>query len=151
MIVLDTSVLSAFTILDKLPLIKDLFGEVIIPYGVFEEYTKRWSSEKVTDWINIETIEEENIMVSPFLGLGESQAIILAQSHDCILALDDEKARDTARNMGVTLIGSIGILRLAYEMCLIDSKTALRGLVEKLEEDLYIEKWLHDWALEAEK
>jgi len=151
LIVLDNSVLSAYTRLDRLHLIKDLFGEVIIPYGVFEEYTKRWSSEKLTAWITVENIEEETASVSPFLGLGESQAIMLAQSHDCILALDDEKARDTARNMGVTLIGSIGILRLAYETCLIDSKTTLRELVEKLEEDLYIEKWLHEWALKAEK
>jgi len=53
--------------------------------------------------------------------------------------------------MNLTMIGSIGILRLAYEACHIDNKNTLKVLLKKLEEDLYIEEWLNNWALKAEK
>ena len=102
MIVLDNSVLSAFTRLDNLDLIRELFNEAIVPEGVHEEYAKGWGGEALPNWVSVkklgegETIDAESLS----LGVGESQAIILALLRDCPLGLDDENARETAKKKG---------------------------------------------------
>lgn len=153
MIVLDNSVLSAFTRLDNLDLIRELFNEAIIPEGVHEEYAKGWGRKALPNWVSVEKLGEGEIIdaESLSLGVGESQAIILALRQGCPLGLDDENARGTAKNKGATIIGSIGILRLAYELCPIETKDQLKALLEKLTEDLYIENWLLRWAMESHK
>lgn len=51
--------------------------------------------------------------------IGESQSIILASRYKCILGIDDRVSRDIAKKQGLDVIGSRGILRLAYESGLI--------------------------------
>ena len=138
---------------NHLHLIKELFNDVIIPEGVHEEHVKGWGKKALPNWISVENLGEEEIQnaKSLNLGVGEAQAIILALRHGCPLGLDDENARETAKKKGATIIGSIGILRLAYESCLIETKDQLKNLLGKLAEDLYIENWLLEWALESKK
>jgi len=78
MIILDNSVLSAYTRIERLHLIKELFEEAIIPKAVYEEYQKRWP-QKLPTWIKVEKVETLTSL-SPFLGKGESQAITLAKN-----------------------------------------------------------------------
>jgi len=51
------------------------------------------------------------------LGRGEAESIVLAQRLGYLLAVDGEKARSLAKDKGIPVIGSVGILRLAYEYC----------------------------------
>lgn len=153
MIVLDNSVLSAFTRLNNLHLIREIFRNVAIPIGVYEEYIKGWDPKALPSWIIIENLGEEDRKTAESLnlGIGEAHAIVLASHQDCFLGLDDENARETAKKKGIDIIGSIGILRIAYESCLIETKDQLKNLLGKLAEDLYLENWLLEWALKAEK
>ncbi len=153
MIILDNSVLSAFKRLNALHLIKELFKEIVIPAKVYEEFMRRWSPAEFPAWLRVETLNYKLIeeVEKTKLGIGEAQAVVLAKHRNCLLALDDERAREEAVNRGVTLIGSSGILRLAYECCPIRTKKRLRKLLHKLAEDLYLESWLIEWVLEARK
>jgi len=40
---------------------------------------------------------------------------------------------------------------LAYEYCPIETRQELEELLIRLSEDLYLEEWLIEWALSAEK
>lgn len=94
MIVLDNSVLSAFTRLNNLHLIREIFSNVAIPIGVYEEYIKGWDPKALPSWITIENLGEEDRKTAEFLnlGIGEAYAIVLAAHQDCFLGLDDENA-----------------------------------------------------------
>jgi hypothetical protein len=152
LIILDNNVLSAYTRLNQLDLITKLFKETVIPLGVYEEYIKGNNTEPLPDWIIIKNMDENelNEAKSVNLGTGEAQSIVLAAHRNCILGLDDEKARETARNRNITIIGSIGILRLAYESGYIETFGLYKDLLRRLSEDLYLEDWLIAWALEAD-
>ncbi|KPV65320.1 MAG: hypothetical protein AOA65_0265 [Candidatus Bathyarchaeota archaeon BA1] len=153
MIILDNSVLSAFKRLNALNLINELFKNVVVPAKVYQEFLKRWSQAEFPTWLKIETlsIELTNEAKKLKLGTGEAQAIILAKHKNYLLAVDDEKARQEASKKGINLIGSAGILRIAYEYCPIKTKEQLKKLLDKLTEDLYLENWLIKWVLEAKK
>ncbi len=153
MIILNNSVLSAFKRLNALHLVDELFEDVAVPAKVYEEFVRKWSPAEFPTWLRVETLshelEEEADKLK--LGMGEAQAIVLAEHKDCLLALDDEKAREEAIKREVDLIGSAGILRIAYEHCPIKTKEELKKLVNEVAKDLHLESWLIKWVLEAEK
>jgi len=153
LIILDNSVLSAFKRLNELRLIKELFKDVATPTGVYEEFVRGWSPEDFPKWITVETLSDRAVEEAEKidLGRGEAQAIVYAKHRGCLIALDDEKAREEADKSRISLIGSVGILRIAYESCPIETKERLKELLDKLAEDLYLKNWILEWALEAQK
>jgi len=153
LIILDNSVLSAFKRLNELRLIKELFKDIAIPTGVYKEFVRGWRPEDFPKWITVETMSDRSVEEAEKmdLGMGESQAIVLAKHRGCLLALDDEKAREEAVKSRISLIGSVGILRIAYESCPIETKERLKELLDKLAEDLYLKNWILEWVLEAKK
>ena len=60
---------------------------------------------------------------------GEAEAIALAQDQKCRIILDDRQARSVGRNMGLRVIGTVGILILAKKMKILSAiKPALQNL-----------------------
>ena len=153
MIIVDNSVLSAFKRLEVLDLLRQLFGDVMITPGVLNEFSRRWGREALPGWIRIGELDESMLREAEALrlGRGEAESIVLAQRLGYLLAVDDEKARSVAKDKGIPVIGSVGILRLAYEYCPIETRQELEELLIRLSEDLYLEEWLIEWALSAEK
>ena len=65
------------------------------------------------------------------LGLGEAEAIALALEQGCAVVLDDRVARLKARAMGLQLMGTLRLLRAAYDAGLLGLEEpvgALEGL-----------------------
>jgi len=153
MIILDNSVLSAFKRLGALGLIRQLFGDVVITPGVLGEFSKKWGRHELPCWVVVRELDEEMSREAGALGLGrgEAESIVLARHLGCPLALDDRRAREVAKHEGVLVIGSVGILRLAFEYCPVETRRELEKLLARLGEDLYLEDWLVEWALSAEK
>ena len=64
------------------------------------------------------------------LGIGESEALALAAEHDCMAVLDGRIAGLKARSMGLTVKGTIGLLKLAYDKGVIDKNKLVKALRE---------------------
>ena len=63
------------------------------------------------------------------LGLGEREAIILAEERGCPLLVDDRTARREAGERGITFFGSLRVLKEAKEQeILVGVSAALRAL-----------------------
>ena len=122
-LIADSSALIALAVVDKLEVLEELFGEVYVPRAVYNEVSQKskGESEKLAMYCQDKVLDitsEVNLNIT--LGSGESEAIILyKEKHADFLLCDDKKAKKFARNFGVNVIGSLGILLKAKEEKLI--------------------------------
>jgi len=156
-------VLSSFAHIDRLDIPSKLFGDAIIPESVYYEGVLKAKKSKRVDKIK-EGIEKGLIKVikptksdieiaerlQRTLGVGERYTIGIGISKKCLIATDDLKPRKVAKELGLDVIGTLGILRLAYNRNLID-KAELRKMVEMLHDILYFTEDLEKWVLSDEK
>jgi predicted nucleic acid-binding protein len=132
-LIADSSALIALAVVDKLEVLETLFGEVYVPRAVHNEISHRSKSksEKLANYCHnkvLDIVSEVNLNIT--LGTGESEAIILYKEKNAdFLLCDDKKAKRFARNFGVNVIGSLGILLKAKEANLIGE---LAPLIERL-------------------
>ena len=143
-VVSDTTPLIALMKAARLELLEKLFGRILIPKAVYQELT---SNETFKD-------EAETIKICPFLDvvsvadsktvdvlrratgldLGESEAIVYAESSAAnILLMDERKGRLIASSMGLPVMGSIGVLREAHAAGLIDTDE-FRSAIEQMQD-----------------
>lgn len=125
-VVSDTTPLISLLKIDRLNLLEKLFGEVLIPQAVFDELTvdERYRLEadqiKNRQFITVKSVqnlESANILKrATGLDQGESEAIILTDElHADLLLMDEAKGRTVSSQMGVKIMGTIGVLMAAYE------------------------------------
>lgn len=159
MIILDNTALSALAHIDRLDIPLKLFGDTRIPECVYYEGVLKAKKSKRVDRIK-KCIEEGQIKVikssekdieyaeslPTALGLGERYAIAIGISEKCLIITDDLKPRKIAKELGLDVIGTLGILKLACERNLID-RNELRQSVEVLHEVLYFTDDLEEWVL----
>ncbi len=135
-IVADTTPLISLMKIGHLDLLEQLFGEVQIPEAVFDElvYNTNFPEES-------KLIQESNYIIrvsvkdtsavdllrrSSGLDAGESEAIILSDSIGASLLLMDEvKGRQVAKQMGIPLMGTIGLLLVGYNEKLLTKQQIL--------------------------
>lgn len=133
-VVSDTTPIISLIKIDKLDILKEMFGEVQIPEAVFDELTSNVLFREeakaviVCDYIKkmpVENMKSVDLLKrSTNLDAGESEAIVLADSlGDSILLIDEAKGRRIAKNMGLNIMGTIGILLVAYEDGLLDKES----------------------------
>jgi predicted nucleic acid-binding protein len=113
LIISDTSCLIALTNIRRLDLLKELCKVVYITPEVAAEY-----GEALPDWIQVIPVKDALKVqtINNDLDLGESTAIALAlETQNSLLILDDGKARRFAKNIGLTMTGTLGLLITAYK------------------------------------
>lgn len=141
-VISDTTPLISLLKIDRLNLLEKMFGTVQIPKGVFAELTDNPKYESEAEIIRnsafIEVVEEvdENYVSllrrSTGLDLGESEAIYLSDNKKAdLLLMDEVRGREVAVRMGIKIMGTIGILGLAYEDSII-SKEEIKEAIEIL-------------------
>jgi uncharacterized protein len=142
-VVSNSTPLIALARLGRLNLLASLFKRILIPAEVQHEVTVAGrglpGAEEVrnANWIEVapqrSSADPSLTQACQNLGAGERGAILLAKtlSADLIL-LDEWKARRVAREAGLSMVGSIGILEAA----------ARSGLVSDLRQ-AYIDLLLH--------
>jgi predicted nucleic acid-binding protein len=138
-VIADATVLIGLHQIGHLSLLPALFEHIVIPPGVAEE-TKR--SVPRPDWLTIKTPLQEPPSFSKHIGLGEREAIALAlEIHPDAFIVDDYAARVLAERLGIPIIGTAGILRLAKKADLIpnvrDPLDSLRAAGFRLSEAVY--------------
>ncbi|WP_299331500.1 twitching motility protein PilT [Haloplanus sp.] len=140
--VLNTTVLSNVSYIDQLWVVTGLSGVCAVPVvreeletGVAAHPYLRPALDVLDDEIPVAAISDavanREAVVSSHLGPGEAQAFALADAHDGRLLTDDGDARSFARDQGVTVVGSVGVLLAAIEAGKIDESTA--------------DEWLSTW------
>ncbi|GAA4399139.1 DUF3368 domain-containing protein [Nibrella viscosa] len=126
-VISDTSILNAFYKIRLLALLPALYGKVIIPQKVYDELMAddvlaNWLSSAHPHWLAIHPVQRsqtvEHLLVD--MDAGEAEALTLAQeiSADVVL-MDDHAGRRIAQELGIPVIGTLGILLAAKEEGLI--------------------------------
>jgi hypothetical protein len=100
-------------------LLQDLFGRVLIPPAVYQEVAIRGKGEDGSNelvhatWIQQRHPRRSSLVaaLATFLGSGEAEAIALAgERPHTLLLIDEIHGRRVARNMRITIRGTLGIL-----------------------------------------
>ena len=149
MIILDNSVLSAFKHLKLLPKLKLLISSATISKEVFNEYSKQWK-RRIPKWINIVQPNEERVLdpIPVSLSMADISLIRLALELKIPIASDDKPLRLYAMDLGISVIGSLALLKLLYQKRIIKNRKEYLTSLETLQEDIYLSEKLMKWTLE---
>lgn len=128
-IVSDTGPIIAFSRITRVTLLNKVFGEVYIPEAVRTEILQggsRPGTKEIQECGWFKTVKVKDIeavkKLNQFIGLGESEAIVLSNERDLPLLCDDEQARKMATQMGHKyIIGNCTLLAEAKKLGLIKS------------------------------
>lgn len=135
-VIADTTPLNYLILIGEVEILTRLYGAVVIPPAVHQELLSPGAPELVRRWALTPPswldIRSPSLAVSDFpqgLGAGEREAIGLAEQ---LLAdqliMDDMTARREAERRGLSVIGTLGVLREAAAEGLIDLRTSLERL-----------------------
>jgi len=126
-IVSDTSCLILFYKIGELDLLKKLFGKLHITDTVLKEF-----NQQIPDWIEVvELTMDLQKGLSSYLDKGEATAISMAAEHEnSLLIIDEIKGRKAAKEMGISVTGSLGVLVAAKNKGHIQT---IRPLIEKIQ------------------
>ncbi|MCM1127960.1 MAG: DUF3368 domain-containing protein [Lachnospiraceae bacterium] len=131
-IISDTTPLISLLKIGRLELLNYLFGEIQIPYAVYRELTAsdKFKQEAI-EILQSEYIQKVDVgdkksvallMRATGLDEGESEAIILSDEIKAdILLMDELKGRQVAKQMGIKIMGTVGILMTAFERKLLSA------------------------------
>ena len=122
-IVSNATPLIAFLKNNELGLLKNLFTEILIPQGVYDEITKntqKYMSEQEmlgkeieNGWLKIRNVKSFKLSKLN-LGKGEVEAINLCfEIKAPLLLIDEKKGRNIAQSYKIDIIGTLGVLALA--------------------------------------
>jgi predicted nucleic acid-binding protein len=128
-IISDTSCLILLDKIQELELLKVLFGHIVTTPIVAEEF-----GNILPDWIIIqEPVNKKNqLILETSLDKGEASAIALAMEHaDCLLIIDELKGRKLAKQLGLNMTGTLGII---VEAKVSGHITSVRPLLNKIKQ-----------------
>lgn len=140
-VVCNTSPIQYLYQVSFLHVLQELYGQVVIPEGVFTELDAgRMSGIALPDvkslsWLSVRYVRERTLlqMVSG-LGTGEKQVLALALEKPGSLAiLDDLMARRYASFLGIRFTGTLGILLKAKEKGLLQAVAPVLDQLEALQ------------------
>jgi predicted nucleic acid-binding protein len=140
MIVADAGPLIALARIQRLSLLQQLYGEVLIPAAVQRELqldTHRPGAQVLTQaidagWLHAQTVGDttELTTLSQPLDAGEAEAVLLAEQATCqFLLIDDWQGRTVAKQRGLPVVGVAGVLLAAKQQSLV---TEIRPVLTEL-------------------
>lgn len=133
-VVSDASPVINLASIDRLLLLRDMFGTILVPATVWSEVV---AGEPLTRPLWIELRSPMNLLLVEALQLdvdpGEAEAIALAKEVAADLVLiDEKKGRAVAKRLGLRYLGLLGVLVEAKQRGLIDElKPILDLLIQK--------------------
>ena len=151
-VIVNSTPLIALWSVNRLELLRDLFGEVLIPQAVHDEFlavepAARAQALTHATWIKPTFLAFPNRALE-FNGLdrGEAEVLALADERQAsVVVIDERRARRYATRLGIPVTGTIGLLILAKQDGLVD---AVGPLLERLQAiGLYLHRDLVRHAL----
>ena len=127
-IISDTSCLIVLSKINGLDILYELFGEIWITEEVSNEF-----GDNLPIWFVVK--KAKNIQTEKILKLnldrGEASSMALCLEQDnALLIIDERKGRKIAQELGIHILGTIGIILLAKKAGII---TNLENIIEQLE------------------
>lgn len=137
--VADTSPICYLLLIGEIELLPTLFGEVVIPNAVAEELNHPLAPAVLREWIELppawlyiaHLVQELSLPQVAALDRGERDAILLARERKAsLVVLDDKAGRLAARQLGLRITGTLGVLEAAAHRDLVDLRSAVVRLRE---------------------
>jgi predicted nucleic acid-binding protein len=140
-VLLDNTVLSNFSIVRRPDLVRAAFVEQVgTTEQAFQEMQDGVAIGKIPacdwDWLSRATLTPvEEVQFETFyeyLGAGEASCLAVARERGYRLATDDKDARRLARQLGISLAGTIGILAILVkqgELTLVEGDRLLQDMI----------------------
>lgn len=138
-IISNTTPILSLLKINKLEILKELYGQVIIPNAVYQEieegrHKEYYKDLTKIDWLIIKRIKDESSR-DYFVDLddGEAEVLILAKELNAdLVILDEILGRRYAKVLKYKLTGTLGVLLKSKEKGIIKSlKLLLTELTEK--------------------
>lgn len=137
-----------------LDILRKLYHEIFIPTAVYREVTAVEDSACIQiktagEWIHVKEIQDhtEKKMYKAKLHAGEVEVMILAQEQKAdLVVIDDNAAKKTAKYLGLTVTGTLGVLIKAKKQGMIEELYPL--LTEMKGHGFYIASELETIVLE---
>ncbi len=132
-VVSNASPLIALSLIERLHLLKELWGEIIIPEAVYKEVVIQGKGKPgallaenaiKNKWIKVIQVKEKNLVkfLMSILDYGEAETIVLAKEIQAnLVILDNREPRLFAHQVGLKVIGTIGVILKAYEKHIIEN------------------------------
>jgi predicted nucleic acid-binding protein len=140
-VVVDSTCLIGLERIGRLDVLPALFDPIFIPPEVAREFGTPFPWLKIDAPTNLALISALKMLVDD----GEAEAIALAREQGYRIVLDDRQARSVASKLGLTMIGTVGILVRAKRGGILLS---LRPLLDALEaQGFYLSSQLKEEAL----
>jgi uncharacterized protein len=127
LVVADTTPLSCLLRVGRVDLLAALFPDVRIPVAVADELDR--GAAVLGDWrsvllpgVRIEVVEPSPLLslLGEDLDAGEAAALALAVSlHASLVLVDEVRGRAVARRLGLSVLGTLGLIALAKRRGLI--------------------------------
>lgn len=140
-VVSDSTCLIGLERVGELNILPALFDSVMIPPEVEREFGGKFA------WLRVENLTN-NLLVAALemiVDAGEAEAIALASEKNCLLISDDKQARTAAKRLGVTVIGTVGVLIHAKQNDII---TEIKPILDALDKNnFFISRALREEAL----
>lgn len=117
-IISDTSCLILFEKIGRMDLLRATFGEVVVTEEVATEYGI------LPNWIKVKSLTNRQLFneLRLELGSGEASSIAFAtEIEGSLLIIDERKGRKRAEELGLSIIGSLGVLLKAKQMGVLPS------------------------------
>lgn len=157
-VVSDTTPIISLIKIQKLSLLQQLFGTVLIPESVYTELTTNLSFAEEAKIVQksdfLKTVSVQNKMSVKLLqqisGLdnGESEAIILMSEQNAdLLIMDERKGRKVATKIGLAMTGTVGVLVQAFNEKLLSCSDIENCLYELRKSNIRISDNLIQQAL----
>lgn len=154
-VIVNSTPLIVLSHIGKLDLLRQLYREIVIPQAVYDEVTQKrdiaqTALESSRSWIKVIGIKDADkyTMYKAKLHAGEVETMILAQEEPRadLVIVDDNSAKKTAKFLGLSVTGTIGVLLKAKRLGYID---AVAPLLEKMRENgFYVSEEVMSLALE---
>lgn len=149
-VIVNTTPIIALADIGYLDLLQKLYTEIIIPEAVHTEILSEpaRSQVSVAKWIKVKKLANANVksLFSARLHAGEVEVIVLAQESSAdLLIIDDNAAKKTAKYLGLTVTGTMGVILRAKREGHID---AVKPLIDSLIKDgLYVSAKVQNYVL----
>jgi len=135
-VVADTSPINYLILIEEVNILTKMYGRVVIPRAVRDELLRPSAPEMVRAWIaqlpawlevHAPASAPDSLLAK--LDQGERDAILLAEELQADqLIVDDRQGRHEAKKRGIPVIGTLGVLREAATLGLLDLRIAVKRL-----------------------